>query len=133
MRRAGLAVLALALPVATLVAGTAIAAPAIHPSALAPVSEPTPGMPLPKIKGLVAHGRIITVDPEQVSAGQYKLVIRDTGKAHNWHITGPGGVDLATSVPGTGRTIWKVDLVAGSYHIQCDPHSTTMHTELVVT
>lgn len=86
-----------------------------------------------KIKGSVGPGFTIKVSPTSVKAGKYKLVVQDKGDIHNFHIFGPGGVDEATSVSGTGKTVWKLILVKGTYTVQCDPHSGSMKTSLKVT
>lgn len=57
--------------------------------------------------------------------GTYTLQIEDKSPEHNFHLTGPG-VDKATEVDGTGTVMWTVTLVAGSFHYQCDPHSSTL-------
>jgi len=41
-------------------------------------------------------------------------------------------VDKSTSVAGTGTTTWKVKLEVGTYHYQCDPHSSTMRGDFTV-
>ena len=84
------------------------------------------------IKGVVGPGFDISVNPGTVKAGTYKLVVQDKGTIHNFHITGPGGIDKATSISGTGKTVWKLKLVPGTYTIVCDPHKETMHTTLTV-
>lgn len=84
------------------------------------------------LKGTVGPGFTISINKTTVKAGKYKLVVNDLGTVHNFHIQG-AGVDQATSVPGTGKTTWKVKLKPGVYTIQCDPHSTTMKTTLTVT
>jgi hypothetical protein len=86
---------------------------------------------LPIIRGSVGPAYDISVKPRKVPPGRYKLVVRDLNGAHNWHIFGPG-VDKATSVEGSGRTVWWVNFVAGKYHVQCDPHAPVMHTKLKV-
>ncbi|HET7647832.1 MAG TPA: hypothetical protein VFK17_04630, partial [Gaiellaceae bacterium] len=44
---------------------------------------------------------------------------------------GPG-VDLATSIEGTGKTTWNVTLQAGTYRFRCDAHAAQMTGQLVV-
>jgi len=58
-----------------------------------------------------------------VDAGTYTLVVHDNSQLHNFHLFGPGGVDAATTVEGTGDSTFTVDLVDGIYTFQCDPHS----------
>jgi plastocyanin len=71
------------------------------------------------------------VSQHQANPRRYKLVVRDRSSMHNWHIRGPG-VDRKTRVPFTGRKVWRVRLRAGTYRIACDPHSSMMHTRIVV-
>lgn len=61
--------------------------------------------------------RVTRVDP-----GTYALTVRDRSDFHNFHLFGPGGVDVATAVEFTGEQTFTVTLVDGVYTIQCDPH-----------
>jgi len=58
-----------------------------------------------------------------VDPGTYTLVVHDNSTLHNFHLFGPGGVDAATTVDGTGDQTFTVNLVSGIYTFQCDPHS----------
>jgi hypothetical protein len=58
-----------------------------------------------------------------LAAGTYTLVVHDRSELHNFHLFGPGGVDVATAVDTTGDTTFTVALVDGVYTFQCDPHS----------
>jgi hypothetical protein len=58
-----------------------------------------------------------------VDAGTYTLVLHDRSELHNFHLFGPGGVDVATTVETTGDSTFTVALVDGIYTFQCDPHS----------
>jgi len=87
---------------------------------------------LPKLTGKVTGAQVISISATSVSAGRYRLVVNDSTPDHNWHIQGLG-VDLKTSVSGTGRTKWKVRLRVDTYHIQCDVHPATMRTSITVT
>jgi hypothetical protein len=86
---------------------------------------------LPVIHGSVGPAYEISVTPKRVPPGRYKFVVHDLNGAHNWHIHGPG-VDRATSVEGSGRTVWRLELASGVYRIRCDPHAVVMHTRLTV-
>lgn len=85
----------------------------------------------PKLKGTVGPGFTISIDKTSVPAGRYRLIVTDLGTSHNFWIRGTG-VDERTSVPLTGKTVWKLDLVQGIYHIRCQPHG-SMKTKLTVT
>ena len=58
-----------------------------------------------------------------VEPGTYTLVVHDRSQLHNFHLFGPGGVDVATPVEDTADTTFTVTLVDGIYTFQCDPHS----------
>jgi plastocyanin len=75
-----------------------------------------------------ADGADVTTLP----AGSYTINVDDQSDIHNFHLTGPG-IDEATVVGETGMTTWDVTLEAGSYHFQCDPHSSTMNGDFEVT
>jgi plastocyanin len=68
----------------------------------------------------------------KLTPGTYAIVVNDQSPDHNFHLTGPGGVDLTTSVAGVGQETWTVDLVAGSYHFVCDPHADGMFGDFTV-
>jgi hypothetical protein len=160
MRRAPTVALAIVVPTALLVAGSASASEvtpvlsagaAMHgahhsgapssavgigsdqvgASGLAGLSRTRSG--LPKIQGFVGGGRVITVEPTSVPAGTYKVVVNDTAAKHNWHIFGPGGVNEETKVKKKQKKTWNLTFVAGTYQIVCDPHVEDMHITLQVT
>lgn len=62
----------------------------------------------------------------QLDPGQYSITIHDLAVEHNFHLKGPGSVDKATSVEGTGDVTWDVTLVDGVYNYRCDVHA-SMH------
>lgn len=64
--------------------------------------------------------------------GMYQLQVSDLSSEHNFHLTGPGGVDVSTDVVGTGDSTFAVNLVAGTYTFLCDAHSTRMKGTLTV-
>ena len=71
-------------------------------------------------------------DVKTLAAGTYTITVDDQADIHNFHLTGTG-VDETTDVGGTGTTTWTVTFKAGSYHFQCDPHSSTMNGDFEVT
>ena len=71
-------------------------------------------------------------DVTTLSAGTYTNNVDDQSDIHDFHLSGPG-VDEATEVGTTGMTTWDVTLEAGSYHFQCDPHSSQMNGDFEVT
>jgi plastocyanin len=71
-------------------------------------------------------------DVTSLAAGTYTITVDDQSSSHNFHLTGEG-VDETTDVSGTGMETWTVTLKAGSYHFQCDPHSSSMNGDFDVT
>jgi plastocyanin len=67
-----------------------------------------------------------------LKAGMYTINVDDMANIHDFHLTG-GGVDKSTSISGTGKETWTVDLKAGKYHYQCDPHASSMNGDFTVT
>jgi plastocyanin len=59
---------------------------------------------------------------ESLPAGDYTVEVVDPSAIHNFHLTGPGGVNESTTVPGMTETTWQVTLEEGDYTYVCDPH-----------
>ena len=78
---------------------------------------------------LDADGNPVTSLP----AGDYTLTFADLSQMHNFHLTGPGDVDVSTDVAGTDETTVEITLVPGTYTFVCDPHVGTMSGEVEVT
>jgi plastocyanin len=79
----------------------------------------------PTFKGTVGPGYTITMASKPKKAGTIKLVVADKASIHNFHLTGPG-VNVKTSVSGTGSKTFTVTLKKGTYKFVCDPHSSSM-------
>ena len=86
-------------------------------------TEPATGSAL---KGTVGPGFDISVDQTSVTPGSYELEVDDLSDIHNFHLTGPGGVDVTTDVAGEGTETFTVELEAGTYSFVCDPHAGQM-------
>lgn len=85
------------------------------------------------LTGTVGPGFEISVDgADGLTAGTYTLNVNDLSSAHNFHLTGPGGVDVATSVGSEGEESFEVTLAAGEYTFLCDPHSSQMRGTFTV-
>lgn len=67
-----------------------------------------------------------------LAPGEYTLEVDDPSTIHNFRLTGPGGVDVASDVGGTGTESFTVTLEAGTYRFQCDPHASTMSGDFEV-
>ena len=62
----------------------------------------------------------------RVQPGEFELEVDDRSEEHNFHLRGPGGVDVSTDVAAVGKQTFKVTLVDGRYTFVCDPHASTM-------
>ncbi len=85
------------------------------------------------LNGSVGPGFDISLDgTDGITAGDYTLVVNDQSTAHNFHLTGPGGVDVSTEVSEEGEKSFDVTLVPGEYKFQCDPHASQMNGSFTV-
>ena len=85
------------------------------------------------LNGSVGPGFDISLDgTDGITAGDYTLVVNDQSTAHNFHLTGPGGVDVSTEVSEEGEKTFDVTLQAGEYTFVCDPHSSQMNGSFTV-
>lgn len=72
-------------------------------------------------------------DVTTLGAGEYTIDVDDKSSAHNFHLTGPGGVDEDSGVNEIGTSTWTVTFEEGSYHYRCDPHASSMNGNFEVT
>ena len=85
------------------------------------------------IQGSVGPGFEISVDgADGLTAGSYTLVVNDQSPEHNFHLTGPGGVDVSTDVSEEGEETFELDLEPGEYKFVCDPHASQMNGTFTV-
>ena len=84
------------------------------------------------LKGTVGPGFDISVDQTSVTPGSYELEVEDLSDIHNFHLTGPGGVDVTTDVAEEGTESFTVELEAGTYSFVCDPHAGQMNGTIEV-
>jgi hypothetical protein len=90
------------------------------------------------LKGSVGPGFAISVREASgfpvthLAAGSYTLTVADLGDEHNFHLVGPGAVDVATTVEGTGTSVVDLDLVDGKYEFMCDAHPLQMRGSFTV-
>jgi plastocyanin len=85
------------------------------------------------LNGSVGPGFDISLDgTDGITAGDYTLVVNDQSTAHNFHLTGPGGVDVSTEVSEEGEKTFDVTLAPGEYKFQCDPHASQMNGSFTV-
>lgn len=79
------------------------------------------------LNGSVGPGFDISIEgADGLAPGSYTLVVNDQSSSHNFHLTGPGGVDVATDVGAEGEESFDVELEAGEYTFVCDPHASQM-------
>lgn len=85
-----------------------------------------------KLVGTVGPGFSITLRDTQgnavtrVDPGEFEIEVDDRSEEHNFHLIGPGGIDVSTAVASVGKQTFKVALVNGRYTFQCDPHAASM-------
>ena len=85
------------------------------------------------LNGSVGPGFEISLDgTDGLTAGSYTLVVNDQSAAHNFHLTGPGGVDVSTEVSAEGEESFDIELQAGEYTFVCDPHASQMNGSFAV-
>jgi hypothetical protein len=85
------------------------------------------------LDGSVGPGFDISLDgTDGITAGDYTLVVDDRSASHNFHLTGPGGVDVATDVSAEGEESFDVTLEPGEYTFVCDPHASQMRGTFTV-
>ncbi len=93
----------------------------------AEATEATAGGDGSTLQGSVGPGFDISLDgTDGITAGSYTIVVSDQAADHNFHLTGPGDVDVATDVGGEGEETFEVELQAGEYTFVCDPHQSQM-------
>jgi plastocyanin len=86
----------------------------------------------PALRGSVGPGDTIRLAVKPGKGGVYRLTIRDAADDHNFHLRG-AGVDVATSVGGTGTRTFRVALRPGkTYRFVCDPHADEMRGSFTV-
>jgi len=98
----------------------------------------------PSYKGTVGPGFTIVLAKKPTKAGKATFVLADKSGIHNFHLTGPGGKQVAATVGGKkvsktdtgvgpqGTKSFTVTLKAGKYAFVCDPHSSSMKGSFTV-
>lgn len=79
----------------------------------------------PTVKGTVGPGFTIKLAKKPTKAGKVTFVVSDRSSSHNFHLIGKG-VNVKTSVGGTGTKRFTVTLKKGTYRFLCDPHASFM-------
>ena len=84
------------------------------------------------LKGSVGPGFAISLrdatgaSVTRLDAGAYSLDVNDLSDEHDFHLTGPGGVDVGTTIEESGQKSFAVTLVDGKYSFFCDAHPLRM-------
>lgn len=85
------------------------------------------------LQGSVGPGFDISLGgTDGITAGDVTITVDDQSSAHNFHLTGPGGVDVSTSVGEEGEESFDVTLEPGEYTFVCDPHASSMRGTFTV-
>ena len=86
----------------------------------------TPPKPtVKKLNARVGPGKKISLTTtggarvKRLKAGSYRITVRDTTRADNFHLTGPG-VNRKTSVKGMSTSTWSLKLRKGSFRYRSD-------------
>jgi plastocyanin len=97
-----------------------------------PTPQPRPAAQAGRLSASVGPGFTISLRTaggrpvRNAEAGPYSVVVRDRGRIHNFHLTGPG-VNRKTGIRFTGSVTWRVTFRRGAtYRFICDPHARTM-------
>ena len=99
--------------------------------AVAVLVATSPAAAVPVFQGTVGPGFTIKLAKKPMKAGKVKIVVADRSSSHNFHLTGPG-VNVTTSVGGTGTKTFTVTLKTGTYRYVCDPHASLMRGSFTV-
>lgn len=123
-------------------------APSPTAAETAPASEPASGAASPATSTALIGMVGTAEDPDayeiaitdesgapitSLPAGDYTLTFADRSASHNFRLSGPGGVDVATDVGGVDESTIELTLEPGTYVFVCDPHPASMSGELEVT
>jgi plastocyanin len=97
---------------------------------LALVAAAPGGAAVPKLAGQVGPGFDISLRQggkavKTLKAGKVTIAVNDRSSIHDFRLRGPG-VNVATSVSGTGAKTFTVTLKKGTYTFLCDPHASSM-------
>ena len=80
----------------------------------------------------ISIGNAAGVKITRVPVGTYSIDVSDLSAEHSFHLTGPGGVDMATDIAAIGNVTWTVTFLDGTYTFLCDAHPGTMRGTFAV-
>ena len=93
----------------------------------------------PTLNGTVGPGYTISLKDSKgkkvtkLTAGTYKIVIKDKASSHNFVLEGPGVERDITAVPFKGTKTVTVKLRKGKYKYYCRPHESIIFGFFAVT
>jgi Copper binding proteins, plastocyanin/azurin family len=89
-----------------------------------PPPPPEPPPPPPILRAGVTRAGKAFVAKRRVSAGRHRLVVRDSSRRANFHVTGKR-LNRRTGMRFIGTKTWAVKLVRGRYRFGTDPRPLT--------
>jgi plastocyanin len=108
-----------------------IAATCLASLAVATLVATSSAAAVPVFQGTVGPSFTIKLAKKPTKAGKVKIVVADRSSSHDFHLTGPG-VNVTTSVGGTGTKTFTVTLKKGTYRYVCDPHASFMRGSFTI-
>ncbi len=90
------------------------------------------------LTGTVGPGSTISLQQDGTAvtalpAGTYSFVVSDEAATHNFALVAPdGAVTVLTAVPETGSETVTIDLLAGTWKFECQPHTRSMSGSFTV-
>ncbi len=139
MRSLVIVVVLLALPLAACGGGYSTTTTAAATTAAAAATATGTASAGNTLTGTVGPGFTISLqkdgaDVTTLPAGTYSFVVSDQSAAHNFALVSPDGtVTVLTTVPETGSTTTTIDLTAGTWTYECEPHIRSMSGSFTVT
>jgi hypothetical protein len=102
----------------------AILAACVTAALAAPGAAFSQGTSTPTLKGVVGPGYTISLKKgakkvKTLKAGKYRISVKDSTKADNFHLIGPG-VNKKTGVKAVASATWTLRLKAGKYTYRSD-------------
>ena len=90
------------------------------PPASPPPTGPRPAAKPKTVRAGVTAGGTAFVAARSLRAARYRLVVKDSSKRRNFHLSGPG-VNRRKGMASTGTATWTLRLKRGTYRYGSDP------------
>ncbi len=139
MRSLVIVVVLLALPLAACGGGYSTTTTAAATTAAAAATATGTASAGNTLTGTVGPGSTISLQQDGTAvttlpAGTYSFAVSDEAATHNFALVAPDGtVTVLTTVPETGSTTTTIDLTAGTWTYECEPHIRSMSGSFTVT